>query len=72
MRIKAIACDVDGTVMDAVGEISLEAVESIERAENTGIPIILATARTPAFIKDCSRNSTSKLRVQSSLKTAAS
>jgi len=52
MRIKAIACDVDGTVMDAVGEISLEAVESIERAENTGIPIILATARTPAFIKD--------------------
>lgn len=52
MRIKAIACDVDGTITDAVWEISPEAVESIRRAENMGIPIILATARTPAFIKD--------------------
>ncbi len=52
MRIKAIACDVDGTITDAAWEISPEAVGSIRRAENTGIPVILATARTPAFIKD--------------------
>jgi len=52
MRIKAIACDIDGTITDTVWEISPEAVESIRRAENMGIPVILATARTPAFIKD--------------------
>jgi len=52
MRIKAIACDVDGTLTDTLWKISSEAVESIKRAENMGIPVILATARTSAFIKE--------------------
>lgn len=52
MRIKAIACDVDGTITDPIWKISPEAVESIKRAEDMGIPVILATARTSTFIKE--------------------
>jgi len=52
MRIKAIACDVDGTLTDTLLKISSEAVESIKRAENIGIPVILATSRTSTSIKE--------------------
>jgi len=52
MRIKAIACDVDGTLTDTLLEISSEGVESIKRAENIGIPVILATSRTSTSIKE--------------------
>jgi hypothetical protein len=52
MRIKAIACDVDGTITDASWKIiHPEAVESIRRAEDMGIPVILATARTITHMK---------------------
>jgi phosphoglycolate phosphatase (TIGR01487 family) len=45
VEIKAIACDVDGTLTDASGLLDLRAVETIRCLEAAGLPFILATAR---------------------------
>ena len=45
MRIKAIATDLDGTIVDEKYEIASVAVEAVRRAERLGTPVITATAR---------------------------
>jgi len=52
MRIKAIATDLDGTLVDEKNEIASVAVEAVRRAERLGKPVIMATARPVEHIED--------------------
>jgi len=52
MRIKAIATDLDGTLVDEKYEIASVAVEAVRRAERLGTPVITATARPVEHVED--------------------
>ena len=46
---KAIAVDIDGTITDYNKKLHLEAIQSLRRLEDAGIPIILATGNVRAI-----------------------
>ena len=46
---KAIAVDIDGTITDYNKKLHLEAIQSLRRLEEAGIPIILATGNVRAI-----------------------
>jgi len=46
---KAVAVDIDGTITDKNKKIHLEAIESLRRIEDAGIPVILATGNVRAI-----------------------
>ena len=48
-RPKAIAVDIDGTITDYNKKLHLEAIESLRRLEEAGIPVILATGNVRAI-----------------------
>ncbi len=52
--IKGIALDIDGTITYKNRQLDLPAVKSIRKAENEGIPIILATGNILCFTKAAS------------------
>ena len=52
MRIKAIATDLDGTLVDEKYEIASVAVEAVRRAERLGTPVITATGRAIQHAED--------------------
>ncbi len=54
-RPKAIAVDIDGTITDYNKKLHLEAIESLRRLEEAGIPIILATGNVRAITYGLSR-----------------
>ena len=45
MEIKAIACDVDGTLTGHSQRVSLDAIQAIRDLEAAGLPVILVTSR---------------------------
>lgn len=46
---KAVAIDIDGTITDYNKKLHLEAIQSLRRLEDAGIPIILATGNVRAI-----------------------
>tara|TARA_B100000214_G_scaffold158185_1_gene113504 strand:+ start:179 stop:895 length:717 start_codon:yes stop_codon:yes gene_type:complete len=46
---KAIAVDIDGTITDYNKKLHLEAIQSLRRLEESGIPIIIATGNVRAI-----------------------
>ena len=48
-RPKAIAVDIDGTITDSNKKIHLEAIASLRRLEDAGIPVILTTGNVRAI-----------------------
>ena len=47
---KAVAVDIDGTITDYNKKLHLEAIESLRRLEDAGIPVILSTGNVRAII----------------------
>lgn len=50
-RIKLIACDMDGTLLDEEKEISQKNIETIARLKDRGIYFVIATGRHDSMIK---------------------
>lgn len=48
--VKVIATDIDGTITDAQGRIHLDALRSIRRCEENGIPVILVSGRPLPYV----------------------
>jgi hypothetical protein len=55
MKIKAIAVDVDGTITDMQGKISIEAISALREVERSGIKVILATGNVLLIAKNLSK-----------------
>ncbi|MDO9056380.1 MAG: phosphoglycolate phosphatase [Methanobacteriaceae archaeon] len=49
--IKAIALDIDGTITDHTRKVCISAIESIRKAENAGIPVIIVTGNILCFTR---------------------
>ena len=47
--MRAIAVDIDGTITDTGRKLSLEAVRTLRRAEEAGVPVILVTGNILCF-----------------------
>ncbi len=55
MSIKAVACDIDGTITDAEGRLSCKAVKAIRRMEKRGIMAILISGNALCVVKTLKR-----------------
>lgn len=53
--IKAVACDIDGTITDAEGRLSCRAVEALRRLEEQGIMTILISGNALCVVKTLKR-----------------
>lgn len=49
--IKAIAVDIDGTITDHTRKVCISAIESIRKAEDAGIPVIIVTGNILCFTR---------------------
>ena len=45
-KIKLIACDMDGTLLNSKSQISPKTLESLNKASENGIEIVICTGRT--------------------------
>lgn len=52
--IRAVVTDLDGTIVRADGTVSPRMMDAIQRLHDKGIPVIAATARTPAGLRSLS------------------
>lgn len=52
MDIKAIALDMDGTLLDSNGEVSADLINEINRLQMNGLKVFIATGRTQKEISD--------------------
>jgi phosphoglycolate phosphatase (TIGR01487 family) len=48
-EIKALALDIDGTITDSHRKLCINAIKSIRKVENNGIPVILVTGNTAVY-----------------------
>ena len=48
-KIKALALDIDGTITDSQRLLSINAIKTIRKVENSGIPVILVTGNTAVY-----------------------
>ena len=53
MAIKAIMCDVDGTLLNSQGVVSPYTIEQIKRIKAQGVLFGLATGRDVHSVKNC-------------------
>lgn len=51
MNIKALAIDIDGTITDNTRKLCINAIKSMRKAEEEGIPIILVTGNIVAYTR---------------------
>ena len=51
-RIKLIACDMDGTLLDGNKKISAENIKAVKRLKDAGIYFVIATGRHDSMIKE--------------------
>ena len=51
MKIVAVCTDIDGTLLDSRRELSVRTIRAVERINNAGIPLILASSRMPGAMR---------------------
>ena len=51
---KLITIDIDGTLLDSYGDLSIENKEAIENAINKGVKVVLASGRMPESVRSIS------------------
>ena len=49
--MRAVVCDIDGTITDRVRRISLPAIGEIRRLVDSGVPVVLASGNTLCFME---------------------
>ena len=49
VKIEAIAVDVDGTITDGKRRVCHSALDALRKAEDAGIPVIIATGNISHF-----------------------
>jgi hypothetical protein len=50
-RIKLVAVDLDGTLLTNGGELTARTIESVRQCREQNVRIVIATTRTPSFVK---------------------